>query len=461
VQPSNKFHRLIRLIIFNLVRLFYPRLEVKGFENLPASGPTIFVLNHPNGLMDPLILMLGLGRSVSFLAKSTLFGNPLGRALCQAFGAFPIYRQRDEGKSGGPQGDATERNEETFARCRALLHNGGAMALFPEGTTHSGSELLPLKTGAARIALSAEGEMNWQLGLQIVPVGLWYESKIHFRTSVLLVVGQPFSLTDYAAAYADNEYQTVQTVTDRIETGLDRVVLQAENAELLAAVPVLAAWISSDSQPPNLAQQHDWTARLLAAYDHLQQNDPSRLESIAQQARNYANTLQTLGISDPWVWERPALSPGPLAGLLVKLIVTLPLALAGLILSYIPYRLAGPIAIWGVGRYDTQTSTVKLILGAVLVLLAWIIEAILVGRWLGGWWGDLLFVAAPGLAYLALRWGEDWRKLRILISSRWLRWRQGRLVESLMKQRRHLAQQVLEAIEMTPVQQDVPRVQLF
>jgi 1-acyl-sn-glycerol-3-phosphate acyltransferase len=448
-QPASNLHRFIRFIIFNLVRLFYPRLEVKGIEKAPA-GPVIFVLNHPNGLIDPLLLMIGLQRPVSFLAKSTLFGNPIGKTLCQAFGALPIHRQRDEGKHGGPHGDAPERNEKIFAHCRALLRQGGAMALFPEGATHSGSELLPLKTGAARIALSAEAETNWQLNAQITPVGLWYESKTHFRTSALLVVGQPFGLADFAAAYTADEYRTVQNVTGQIEAGLDQVVLQAENAELLAAIPVLAAWVAPNGQPLSLAQQHDWTARLLDAYHYLQQNDPDRLESIAWQARSYANTLQTLGIADPWLLERPMVVSRPLVWLLVKLVITLPLALAGAALSYIPYRLAGPIATWGVGRYDTQTSTVKLILGAVFVLLAWIIEAILVGRRLGVWWGGLLLAAAPGLGYTSLRWGEDWRKVRVLISSRWLRWRRGQLVESLMKQRQHLAQQVLATVEMTP-----------
>ena len=92
--------KTIRFILLRLVELFYPRIEVDGAENLPGSGPIIFVANHPNGLLDALVLMIGLRRHISFLAKSTFFANPIGRALMEAFGALPVYRQRDEGLAG-------------------------------------------------------------------------------------------------------------------------------------------------------------------------------------------------------------------------------------------------------------------------------------------------------------------------------------------------------------------------
>ncbi|MDQ2998412.1 MAG: lysophospholipid acyltransferase family protein, partial [Chloroflexota bacterium] len=177
--------RIVRFIILRLIQLFYPQIEARGEELVPVQ-PTLFVLNHPNGLLDALVLMQALGQHVAFLAKSTFFANPIGRVLMQAFGALPVYRQRDVGKRGGPPGGATNANEATFAGCRALLHTGQPIALFPEGTTHSNTTMLPLRTGAARIALSAETEANWQLNLQIVPVGLWYQKKSQFRSSVLV-----------------------------------------------------------------------------------------------------------------------------------------------------------------------------------------------------------------------------------------------------------------------------------
>src|SRR5579863_5696789 len=155
---------LIRWLAEALVRLYYPVRLVEGAERIPRDRPVVFVLNHPNGLLDPIVLRVATGRATRFLAKSTLFGNPLGRVAMSAFGSIPVYRAQE----AGARAPDASRNDEAFARCRA------ALALFPEGTSHSDPQLRPLKTGAARIALSAEREVadgGGRLGAVIVPVG--------------------------------------------------------------------------------------------------------------------------------------------------------------------------------------------------------------------------------------------------------------------------------------------------
>ncbi len=93
-------------------------------------------------------------------------------------------------------------NEITFDRCRALLAERGWLALFPEGTSHSDPQLRPLKTGAARIALSVEAADGFAGGLRVLPVGLLYLDKGTFRSRVAVVLGEPFTLAEYAEAYA-------------------------------------------------------------------------------------------------------------------------------------------------------------------------------------------------------------------------------------------------------------------
>ncbi|MBK9944505.1 MAG: lysophospholipid acyltransferase family protein [Kouleothrix sp.] len=438
--------RIVRFLIVRLVQLFYPRIEVRGRAHLPGGGPLLFVSNHPNGLLDPLVLMVGLRRHIAFLAKSTFFANPVGRMLMHAFDALPVYRQRDEGQEGGAQGDRGSRNEATFALCRAVLQRGHPLALFPEGTTHSQTRMLPLRTGAARIALSAEAETSWAIDLQIVPVGLWYQNKALFRSAVLLVIGQPLRIDDLAPLYATDAHAAVDTLTDRVDAALDAVVLQAESAEVLKSIPLVAAW-TAPREPQTLEEQHARTAELLAAYQRLHAADPGRLALIEHDVRRYARVLRTLGIDDPWDLELNAARRWRLLGLGLLLLAGFVPALAGFALSYGPYRLAAPLTPVLLGKYEETTSTGKLIIGSVLVCMGWLIAALICGGLFGAGWGLALLLLAAPLAYIALRWGELWYEFREALAYTWLTLRHATMVRELVARRHALAERVRQAVE--------------
>src|SRR6478609_771817 len=178
---------MIRRIIVALVRLalriYFQRIEVTGLEHVPLDTPVIFVLNHPNALVDPVFLLCLAPRRVSFLAKAPLFRMPVLGYFVRELDSLPVYRRQDEGED-------LSRNQETFIAARKLLSRGGTIGICPEGVSHDEPGLKPIKTGAARISLGAvsTGEVN---NLQIVPAGLYYTSKTSFRSSALLYFGEP------------------------------------------------------------------------------------------------------------------------------------------------------------------------------------------------------------------------------------------------------------------------------
>ena len=45
--------RIICSVLRVALRVYYRRIEVAGLENVPRDSPVIFVLNHPNALVDP------------------------------------------------------------------------------------------------------------------------------------------------------------------------------------------------------------------------------------------------------------------------------------------------------------------------------------------------------------------------------------------------------------------------
>lgn len=99
-----------------------------------------------------------------------------------------------------------------------------------------------------------------------------------------------------------------------------------------------------------------------------------------------------------------------------------------------------------VGRHDTLLGTAKLIAGAALVLIGWLLAALVLGLLAGGWWALALLVLAPLVSYTALRWGEHWRELRAALAYSWLRTRHQTLTQHLVGRRLALTQQVLAAM---------------
>ena len=392
---------LFRRLAEALVRLYYPARAVEGRERIPSGKPLVFVLNHPNGLLDPMVLRVVAAVPARFLAKSTLFRNPGSRLVMEAFSSIPVYRAHE---SGGRGGDAS-RNEASFARCRAELAAGGALALFPEGVSHSDPQLRPLKTGAARIALSAEAEHDGNLDVRIVPVGLYYERKALFRSSVLLVVGEPIAVARLLDDYRRDERQTVTTLTETIDARLDEVVLQAESRDLLAGIARVARWTREEDAEGDLAAQHQRARELADAYARLRARDPGRVEAIAAEVRAYTRVLRQLGIGDPWALELAPLRPGALVAALAKLTVAAPLAAIGALLGWVPYRLAGEVA-KRITQDEDVLGTAKLLVGAVFLALAWGAEAAAAGVAWGAGWVAPVFVAAVATGYIALRFDE-------------------------------------------------------
>ncbi len=391
------FETLIRWLAEALVRLYYPHRNIEGGERIARGGPVVFVANHPNGLLDPLLVRVMTGRRARFLAKSTLFSNPAGRLAMDAFGSIPIYRAKES------SGKDASRNEESFARCRAALASGEALALFPEGVSHSDPQMKPLKTGAARIALSS-GERAPEL--LVVPLGLFYERKVLFRSRVLVVVGEPLPVAPLLPAYRTDERAAVDALTDDIRARLDEVVLQAESRELLTGIARVAGWTDAEAgEEDALAARHRRTRELLTAYARVYAREPARVEAIAAAARGYARTLQRLGVTDPWALEVEVVTARAAVTTVLKLLLCAPLAAVGAIMGYIPYRLAGQVA-ERVTTEEDVLGTVKMMAGALFLFLGWSAEAIAAGVLWGAIWSVPVFLLGAGCGYASLRFGE-------------------------------------------------------
>ena len=198
-------YRLIKIIAGTGLRFFYKEIKVKDRRRLNVDGPSIIVANHPNTLMDALIVGYISDQPIHFMAKATFFSSPLKRKILKSLKMIPVNRKADHAVKGVT-------NKDSFEACYEVLEDGNRLAIFPEGTSFLERHLRELKSGAARIALEAEMRNEGKTGLKIIPVGLNYLQAYKFRSSILVNIGQPIEVSSYVEEYRNNGSRTAKNL---------------------------------------------------------------------------------------------------------------------------------------------------------------------------------------------------------------------------------------------------------
>ena len=394
---------IIRLI----AKVFFRRIELAGLERVPESAPVIFAVNHPNALIDPLFLLGFAPRRVSFLAKAPLFRLPLIGWFARAIDAIPVYRRQDNVSTSG--------NRETFARSRDVLQRGGAIAIFPEGTTHSDPRLRELKTGAARIALGAS------IRVQIVPTGLYYTAKQTFRSSALVYFGSPIAVEpEPVDENGEPRQESVERLTNAIERALADVTLQADSHAALELI-ASAERIFMAGEDIALARELELRRQFVAGYAYLRERDPGRLTILEAKIRQV--DAEELAPDQPI--RRRAL-------------LLAPLGIVGAVIHWPVYRVIGLLATHLSSDEDELVATIKAVAGLVLYPLMWVALAVIAGFRFHALWGLLVLLVLPLLGSIALITVETFEAIVARVRKRDVRTQQQAIREEILDVAREL-----------------------
>jgi glycerol-3-phosphate O-acyltransferase/dihydroxyacetone phosphate acyltransferase len=423
--------RFLAPILRLIAKTFFRRIEIVGWDRVPR-GPVIFAANHPNGLIDPLFLLCFVPRPVSFLAKAPLFRMPLIGWFARGIDSIPVYRTQDN--------YSTSQNRDTFAAARALLVRGGAIAIFPEGTTHSEPRLKELKTGAARIALGCSAEECPDI--VIVPAAVFYTAKDSFRSDALLYFGEGIDVVPAAVdENGEPPRDAVEALTDRIESALAALTLQADSREALDLIGRAERVMSLGRA--DLPEQLEMRRRFIAGYMRLRERDPQRLAQLQSRFERFEAELGDANLQ-PETLPRPTVRGS--IRTIAMLLITLPLALIGGIVHYPMYRLIRLLAS-RLTREEELVATIKAVGGLALYPLTYIACGAVVGWRFGIAYGILTAVLLPLLGYIALRFFEQLDD--VIGRTRALTWRIARrsAFERLMRTRGELRDEIVALAE--------------
>jgi glycerol-3-phosphate O-acyltransferase / dihydroxyacetone phosphate acyltransferase len=380
---------VVRWLARAVANTFY-RVDRSG--HVPASGAVLLVPNHPNALLDPAVVWATAGRDVRFLAKSTLFEGAFGPILKGA-GGIPVYRRLDQGVD-------TSRNAETFAAVDAALRDGDAVCIFPEGISHSEGKLVPLRTGAARMALAAE---RGGTPVQLVAVGLNFDRKTAFRSRVTVLYGRPFSVRDLLQA-GSSEHDAVRATTARIANEMRRLLVEADPEDDAAMVARVERLYSAARGKPRSPEERIARRQAIAlGIERLRDHDAARFSELRLRLDRYDRRLRRFGLRDRHLdWDLSAvaavrfvLAEGVLG------LVLLPLAASSVALFWVPYQVTGRLA-WVATKERDVAATAKVFVGAG-VYAAWLAAiAAVVWQLAGGAAAALVAILLPVIAVAGL-----------------------------------------------------------
>ena len=425
-------------IVRTITNTFFRRIDVVGAENVPGDGPVIFAGNHPNALMDGWLLTATCGRwPLHFMANAKLWNYKVLGFFLNAMGAVPVYPREEHG--------ADADNTSAFEKLYEVIEAGNCMGVFPEGVSHAESQLMKLKTGAARIALAVAGRGN--TNVTIIPCGLNYIHRHRFRSQVLIEFGTPIIVDKHwAVEYANDNPGTVRKLTDHLANALLNVTLNAPDWNTLRFIQAARRLYKPKTADLSPGQYVELNRRFVDRY--LKFADDPEMSAFRKDVEDYQARLDMLGLKD-YQLRYPvtlghAFNKVMLRSLMMLLL--LPLAIPGALL-HLP---VGWIAATVGERFSYEMddiATLKVFATILLLPLLYGVIAVFVGINFGIWWALLTVVALTFSFFASVKLIEAETSLLVSMLSVLRLTRLGSEVEDLRRIRAGLVERIRQLAE--------------
>lgn len=406
----------LQLIFGRIMAIYFRDIEIAGDVPPTDTGGRLFAGNHVNGLVDPILVLTQAPCPISPIAKSTLWKIPGLAWLLDAADAVPIKRKRDDPNK------AVNENDAVFERVASHLGTGGNILIFPEGTSHNEPHLIALRSGAGRML--AQSRASGAKGLTVQAVALEFDERDIFRSRALVLFGPVRHVDAIAEATADVDAAT-KAITETVRVDLSELLVEAETWEQRIALVRAAEMFANDASDRSLSHLNQIGRRIEQARSVLGTSDPETVRAIEKRVDEYWAALEDAGATDDLVvrfarraraleagekvGEEPTIASSRIAWGALR-IVTIPLAVIGMVLWYLPYQVPRAVT-RRLGDDPDVSSTYKLGVG-LLVHPLWAALLVSLAFWRLPTETAILATAVVLTSpFAALPWLDRWDRL--------------------------------------------------
>ncbi len=414
------FYNLIKLLIQFAIEVFFDEVEIHNEEYIPTEGPLIIAANHPSSIMDALVLGVKTPRKIHYIGHSGLFSNAVKSKFLFAMGIIPVYKREDNPEK-------MENNIDMFRAAYKILEEGKCIGIFPEGTSQTDRKVLKLKTGTARIAFGAEKQNDFNLGLSIVPLGLYFTARHRFRSKVLLNFGKPIPISEFREDYENDEFEGVHKLTDRISNELMKLTVNVKKSELneflVDLEKIYKATLKDDIDEDELLLSKSdifkdmfLSQQLADAVTYFMEKNSDEANSLMKDVKYYRSKIDRLNLHDSQIQtniEKTNVTKRSWKVIFWS-IVGFPIWVIGILTNYAPYKFAEYIG-KKVGYDETKTSSVLMIGGGLGFILYYSIETFLVHAYFTPFIAFLFLLSLPFIGFATLAYIKNLRH-------RWRMW---------------------------------------
>jgi 1-acyl-sn-glycerol-3-phosphate acyltransferase len=283
---------LLRIYARLVHRFIHRRITVNGLNNIPQKTPVIFTPNHQNALMDAMAVLLSSPHQPTWLARADLFKSKIVSKILFFLKMSPVYRIRD-GK------DNLEKNDAVFELSIRVLKNNKSLALFPEAKHTFRRQSAAHKKAVPRIAFMAEERENFELGIQIVPIGIYYDHYYKYNRELIVTYGKPVSLSNYKELYSKNPTAATIALRKEIYDNLIPLTIHIKSKTHYEDYETLRKIYRNSilkNLPPSVKLRRE--IEFIGTAETWEANHPGEADALFSEAAKYRESLAKLKVSD-------------------------------------------------------------------------------------------------------------------------------------------------------------------